>query len=214
MKYLILVSLLVQTLVAQSVEVKQAMSLGTQSGIKIEIGNTKAEFIEKVWKKFTKDFGKNKENKKAGEFYIVDASVKSIRPEALDIYASIMDNSIIVFFDLKNGFLSSESHPKEFESARNLVAEFGFEVEREIIRDELEEESDKLNKSRKHMEKLKRDNNSYRKDIEEAKAKIKKAESNIDSNEKEQVKADTEIKAQTAIVEKVQEKLDKVGKSK
>lgn len=214
MRYLIFFLILVKTLQGQSTEVSQPMSLGVQNGIKISIESTKADYIEKVWKKFTKEFGKLKENKKAGEFYITDASVKSIRPEAMDIYASIMDNQITVFFDLKNSFLSSATSPKEFEAANNLVTEFAFEVEREKVREELEEETDKLNKSKRNMEKLKKDHISYHKDIDEAKAKIKKAENNIANNEKEQVKAYAELKAQTGIVQKVQERLNMIGKSK
>ena len=161
MKYILLLVINLQILSAQTSEVNQSMSLGTQNGIKVSIENTDAKYIEKVWKKFSKDFGKVKENKKAGEYYITDASVKSIRPEALDLYASAMDNQIIVFFDLKNSFLNSKDNPSEYSAAQKMVQEFGYEVQREKIREELEEETSKLNKSQKGFDKLKKENLGY-----------------------------------------------------
>ncbi len=214
MKYLLLLLINLQLLTAQTTEVNQSMSLGTQSGIKVNIQNTEAKYIEKVWKKFTKDFGKLKENKKAGEYYITDASVKSIRPEAMDLYARIMDNQMVVFFDLKNSFLDSMTNPTEYSAAQKIVQEFAYEVEREKFREELERENSKLNKSQRGFDKLKKENTGYRKEIDEAKAKIKKAEQNIIDNEKEQVKAEAELKALNTIIQKIKERLDSVGKSK
>lgn len=214
MKYILLLLINLQLLIAQTSEVNKSMSLGTQNGIKASIENVDADYIESVWKKYVKEFGKIKENKKAGEFYILNAAVKSIRPEAMDLYASIMDNQIVVFFDLKNSFLNSKEHPTEFEAAQKLVQEFVYEVQREIIREELEEENSKLNKSQRGYDKLKKENTGYHKDIDEAKAKIKKAEQNIVDNEKEQVKAEAELKALHEIIQKIMERLDSVGKSK
>lgn len=214
MKYILLLLINLQLLHAQTSEVNQSMSLGTQNGIKVSLENADAKYIEKVWRKFSKDFGKVKENKKAGEYYITDASVKSIRPEAMDLYASVMDNQIVVFFDLKNSFLNSKDHPSEYAAAQKMVQEFAYEVQREKIREELEEENDKLKKSQRGYDKLKKENTGYHKDIDEAKAKIKKAEQNIVDNEKEQVNAEAELKALHEIIQKIMERLDSVGKSK
>ncbi len=199
---------------AQSSEVNQSMSLGIQTGVHLSIAGADEKLIEKEWKKYTKEFGKLERNKKADEYFLSNVTIHSIRSESMDVYSKIRDNSIITFFDLKNGFLNSKDQTKEFPNALQFMTEFGYEVQREMIRQELDDENDKLKKSMRGMDKLKKDNVSYHQDIEEAKAKIKKAENNIEANEKEQVKAKAEIEAQVKVVEQVQKKLDSVGKSK
>ncbi|MCC6815883.1 MAG: hypothetical protein IT267_05685 [Saprospiraceae bacterium] len=214
MKNILIFLLLTQTLIAQTSEVNQQMSLGPQSGIRSYFDGVNAKYIEKVWKKFSKDFGKLKENKKADEFYITNATIQVIRTEPLDLYARILNNEIVVFFDLKNGFLNSRTSPEQYKLAENLITEFNYEVQREVVRDELAKESELLAKFRKNMDKLKKDNNDYHKDIEVAKAKIKKAEDNIVTNLKDQQKTETEIINQTQVIDKVQIKLNSIGKSK
>ncbi|MEP7196758.1 MAG: hypothetical protein ABI851_09565 [Saprospiraceae bacterium] len=198
---------------AQTTEVNRQMSLGLHNGISVTMPIVEAKFIEKVWKRYTKDFGKVEKNKKASEIYILNAKINSIRTEGLDLYASIADNEILAFFDVKNGFLNSTEYPKEFEAASRFMTEFGYEVQREKIREELETETDNLKKYIRNLEKLKKDNINYHRNIEEAKAKIKKAEDNITSNEKEQIKSNAEIANQTTNVNNIQAKLNAVGKS-
>ncbi|MEO6190415.1 MAG: hypothetical protein ABIO44_08650 [Saprospiraceae bacterium] len=198
----------------QGSEVKRQMSLGVQSGILVDIPNVDEKFISKMWKKYCKDFGRLERNRKAEENYITDAKIISIRSDNMDVYSRIRDNEITVFFDIKDGFLNSADNPKEFDAALNFMTEFGYEVQREKVKEELEVESNKLKKSMKGLEKLKKDNNSYHKAIDEAKAKIRRAEDNIITNTKDQIKAEGEIQSQTKIVESVQNKLNNIGKSK
>ena len=94
------------------------------------------------------------------------------------------------------------------------MTEFGFEVQREMVRQELDKEAELLKKINKNLEKLKKDNIAYHKDIEEAKLKIKKAEEYIVNNEKDQVRTKADVETQTKIVGEVQKKLDNIGKSK
>ncbi len=199
---------------AQTLEVERQMSLGIQNGIQVSLPTFEDKYIEKVWKKYTKEFGKFEKNKKTDEILVVKAKIASIRGDEMDIYSSISDGQIISYFFIKSGFLNSKDHPKEFESAKNFMTEFGYEVQREKVREELDDENDKLKKSTRGLEKLKKENLSYHKDIEEAKAKIKKAEENIIENEKNQIKAQAEIETQTKVVAKVQDKLNSIGKSK
>ena len=200
---------------AQVSEVNRQMSLGVQNGIKVHIPEAPAKLIEKVWKRYTKDYGKLSKNKKADELYINDAVIKTVfNTNPIDIYALIVDSEITAFFDLKTGFLSSSSYPKEFEQASTFMSEFGFEVQRELVRQEFEKESELLKKTNKQLEKLKKDHISYHKDIDEAKLRIKKAEENIINNEKDQVRTKAEIETQSKIVNEVQKKLYNIGKSR
>ena len=63
---------------AQVSEVNRQMSLGVQNGIKVHIPEAPAKLIEKVWKRYTKDYGKLSKNKKADELYINDAVIKTV----------------------------------------------------------------------------------------------------------------------------------------
>ena len=202
-------------LLGQVAQAKKQMSLGIQNGFSISLPDTEDKFIEKQWKKFTKDYGKTKENKKADEIFIEGAVIKTINGEnAMDIYTAIENNSIAVFFDNKNGFINSTDNPKEAKSAEEFIQEFAYEVQREKTRIELDNEKDQLKKYEKNLEKLKRDLDGYNKDIEVAKDKIKKAEMNIVQNGKDQEKAQIDINTQMKTVEMVQKKLSEIGKSK
>ena len=198
---------------AQPRENKLQMSLGIQNGLSVTIPDADEDLIDKVWKKYTKGYGKLARNKKAKEEYIEGAVIQSIHgSNAMDVYVSTEDNSITAFFDLKNGFLNSENNPMEFKGASEFMQEFSYEVQREKTRMDLEEEQDKLKKLNKKMGDLLSDNKSYHKDIDEANARIKKAEANIISNEKNQDLTKSEIANQTKAVEAVQQKLSKIGK--
>ena len=94
------------------------------------------------------------------------------------------------------------------------MTEFGYEVQREQVRVELEDEQDKLKQFEKNLDKLKKDYISYNKDIEDAKEKIRKAEANIITNGQDQKKTVSEIESQSKIVDQVKNKLNMIGKSK
>lgn len=197
---------------AQVQEVKQQMSLGIQQGLSVNIPEAEAKLIEKVWKRFTKDYGKLSKNKKADEEYIEGAVIKTIAGTSpLNIYTSIDKNIITAFFDNGSGFINSKDYTAEFKGAQEFLQEFAYEVRREIIRAELEKEQDLLKKNNREFEKLKKDNIDLHKDIENYKAKIKKAEADIVTNEKNQDRSKSTIEAQTKIVETVQQKLNAVG---
>ena len=210
---LFVLSFLTICLSAQTQEVKQQMSLGIQNGISVNIPDADAKFIDKIWKKYTKDYGKLSKNKKAEEEYIEAAVIQTINGKSpMNIYTTTEKNQIVAFFDDGTGFLNSTDYAKEFQSASEFMKEFGNEVTRELIRIELEKEEDILKKNNKEYEKLKKDNIDLHKDIENYKQKIKKAEADIVTNDKDQERSKAAIEAQTKIVETVQTKLNNVGK--
>ncbi|MDQ3141564.1 MAG: hypothetical protein M3Q56_04880 [Bacteroidota bacterium] len=211
--FFVILSSLVNKAYTQVNEVKQQMSLGVQSGLAINIPGADAKFIEKQWKKYTKDFGKIARNRKADEDFISGAIVKDINGGApIDMYSQITEQNITVYFDMKNGFLNKAEYAKEYGLANNFMQTFGYEVQKEMVRMELDSEKDKLKKLEKNIEKLRRDNTGYHQDIAQANEKIKRAEANMVQNDKDQQTTQTELGNQTKTVEMVQQKLDKIGK--
>lgn len=203
------------TSVAQVSEISRQMSLGVHNGFRVAIPGASPKMISQVWKKYTRDYGKLKKNKKADEEYIEAAVIKSIYgANPMDIYTSVEEGYLTAFFDLKTGFLSSSSQPGEAAAAKNFMQEFGFEVQREQTRQELNDQEDALKKAEKYLDKLKKDHQTYHRDIEDAKERIKKAEANITTNEKDQDQTRKDIDTQKKKVEEVRIKLDNIGKSK
>ncbi|MGB5025661.1 MAG: hypothetical protein WBO44_09940, partial [Saprospiraceae bacterium] len=74
---------------AQPRENKLQMSLGIQNGLSVTIPDADEDLIDKVWKKYTKGYGKLARNKKAKEEYIEGAVIQSIHgSNAMDVYVS------------------------------------------------------------------------------------------------------------------------------
>lgn len=200
-------------LLSQIEESKQSMSLGVQNGLTVSIPEAKEDFIEDVLKKYVKDCGKLKKNKKAGEHFIVSANIPMLNSGGpLDLYVQITDYRTTMFFDLKSAFLNSKDHPDLYAKAKDFVQEFSYETQREMTREMVEKESDKLKKLNKKLKDLVSDNAGYHKDIEEARAKIKKREEEIIQNNKDQEAAKAQIETQTKALELVQKKLQAIGK--
>ncbi|MBK9106953.1 MAG: hypothetical protein IPM92_00865 [Saprospiraceae bacterium] len=211
--FLFFLTAFMQTVSAQVEESKQSMSLGVQNGLTVVIPEAKEDFIEDVLKKYLKDCGKLKKNKKAGEHFIVAATVPMLNSGGpMDLYVQITDYRATMFFDLKTAFLNSREHSDLYVKAKDFVQEFSYETQRELTREMLEKESDKLKKLNKKLKDLVSDNTDYHKDIEEAKAKIKKREEEIIQNNKDQEAAKAQIETQTKALESVQKKLQAIGK--
>ena len=64
-----------------------SMSLGKQTAFSIDIDGADEDMTEDVWKKYIKDYGKSKRNKKAKEYYVLGARVPMIAGSSdLDLY--------------------------------------------------------------------------------------------------------------------------------
>ncbi|MBK8954644.1 MAG: hypothetical protein IPM34_03680 [Saprospiraceae bacterium] len=213
LKLVLIVAFNHQTIIAQVEESKQSMSLGVQNGLTVQIPEAREDFIEDVLKKYLKNAGKLKKNKKAGEHFIMAANLTTLNNGSpLDLYVQIGDYRATMFFDLKTAFLNSKEHPDLYSKAKEFVQEFSFETQRAWTREQLEKEEDALKKLNKKLKDLVSDNASYHKDIEEAKAKIKKREEQISQNNKDQEGTKVQIETQTKTLESVQKKLEGIGK--
>ncbi len=210
---LLLSASLGMSLSAQPSEIKKQMSLGIQDGYVVKVNNAESKMIQRVWKQYSKSYGKVTKNKKADEEIILAANIPALGSiHKPDVYTKIEDGSMYIFFDMKGAFLNAKQYPKEHTAAMELLQEFGYEVERAMVKEELEKEEDQLKKLNKELEKLRKENISYHKDIEEAKEKIRKAEAAIEQNVIDQKTTEENIGKQTGVVQKVIEKLQSIGK--
>jgi hypothetical protein len=198
---------------SQATEINLQMSQGVQSGISVNIPEIESKVIERIWKRYTKGYGKLVKVKKSNEQLLQNASIPSIYGDnKMDVYSLIENNMITVFFDLKEGYINSKDHPDKFAAAKDFLEQFSFEVQREVVKEELEKEQDGMKKLNHKMSDLIKDHKEYLQDIEDAKARIKKAENNIIQNEKEQEQMKAGISDQSKVLERVQIKFNKIGK--
>ena len=192
---------------------KKSMTKGINDALVLELANSRKKLVEKLWKKYIKQFKANtKKVKRSDEFLSHAARISSISAEPVNLYSSFTERGNDVYLSLwiemeEDNFFSSSENSDVFLEAENILVHFAGEVEKENIRIELQEEQKRLKKLEIVLKKLERNNDSYHKDIESAKARIVKAEEKIIANEKEQEDTQAMILEQSEIVNNVKERL-------
>lgn len=199
---------------AQIEEGNRSMSQGVHNALTLEIPNVTEKTVEKLWKKYIKEYdGKTKRNRKADEYFTDNAEIAAIGgSNTVDVYARIAESGddvyITTWFDLGGSFLSSDDHPQAYTEAEKIMMRFAINVAQKLTQDELDEQLKKLKKLESRLNKLRNANDGYHRDIENAKKRIARAEANIVENEEEQVTANEEIEEQKEIVKEVQKRLN------
>jgi len=206
------------TLIGQTVEEREMnMSLGKQVGFSIDIDGADLDVTKDIWKKFTKEIGKSKRNKKAREHYIVGETVPMIAgATSLDLYMSfderIGQTTASLWVDLGGEFINSNGHPKEAAGTEDFLKEFYLRVKEEVIQREMKEQEKVLSKLEKAQIKLQKKNKGYHNDIEKAKEKIEKAEKNIEQNLRDQDDQTIQIEQQKKLLEEIIERLNNLDR--
>ena len=206
---------LATTLLAQAsiIEEEKNMNLGIKNALVLELPNTDNKLVEKLWKKYVKQFGgKTRKVRRTDEWMTDNANIGSVSMDDIDLYASFEGNGTDAAVNLwvnlgEDDFINSYSHSTQVAEIENILLHFAQEVEREKIKIELAEEEKKLKKLDSDLKRLVKSNEGYHKDIENAKERIKKAEQNIINNEKEQEVTKDLISKQGEVVEAVRQKL-------
>jgi hypothetical protein len=196
-------------------EQEKSMSQGLRNALILELPQTNDDFVDKLWKKYIKDFkgGKAKKNKKEDEVFIEEVTIPNIGGDnPVGLYTRISeigdDVELTMWIDLGGAFLSSAQHAQDYLEAEKLLMRFGLEVTKEKIKIEIEKEEKELADYEKTLKKLERAHDNHLRDIEEAKEKIKKAEKGIEENKADQENTKKLIDEQKDIVRKVTKKLE------
>lgn len=199
----------------EQVVVKEGMQLindRSQNALTMAIPSASNKKCEEVWKEFSKDFnGKTRKDKKTNLYFSDDASLTKLSGNAVDVYAKFDGSGsgtiVTVWFDLGGSFLASEQHEDAYQAADQLIRDYASAVKKSIAEDYVKEQEKVFKILEKDLEKLGKDNESYRKKIEEAKKLIAEMEQNIQQNLKDQEKKQEEIKTQGKVVEQAKEKV-------
>lgn len=208
------------SLSAQEVEeTTQDLSVGTQNSYLVEIENADDNMAEDVWKDYIKGMdAKVKKNKKAKEFYTEKVRLNGVNNgNPVDLYMKIYERKgmvqVYVSADRGDAFIGSNDTPDDTEAMRQIVYNYGLEVNRKVTEKEIEEQEKLLKNLRKDLEKLEKKNGNYHNDIKKAEEKIREAEEKIEVNLKDQDMKREEVEAQVKIVEQVVTKYNNIGKN-
>ncbi|MEX1188183.1 MAG: hypothetical protein WED33_02930 [Bacteroidia bacterium] len=194
------------------------MSLGNRPGYSMKILNISEKQTISLWEDFTKDeFGsKAKSVKGADELMAEGAKNKNISSEDFTIYfatkASGKDVVVTVWFDLGSGFLNPEMSSAKNEIAKTKLADFNYAVQRELAKEEIEKEEDKLKDAEKVLSRLVDNSESIQDDIRNYEDKIDKSKRELEKNKTEQDVAKSALDVQTKTLEDAKKALDKIGK--
>ncbi len=203
---------------AQVEEREALMSLGDQNALVIDIQNVDKKELESYYKSYFKEFGKVKFNRKANEFYMNEAKIKSISKDKVNVYAKMEELNkaarLYLWVDSGMAIINSGEHEKEFDAASDLLVDFSLHIEKSLIEDELKSAEKTLSKSEKDLSQLEKDNSKYHKAIEDAQKKIAEMEEAIEQNVKDQEAKAQEITIHKEGVEDIRTKLNNVGKSR
>jgi len=200
-----------------AMERKISMSLGPQNAFYVEIPGADDKTAEKTFYEFVKEYGKLKENKKANEHFMMATKIPVINGTSpLDVYAKFEEGkgmtTTYVWVDLGGAFVNSSDHASQTKAVRQFMYDYFVAVRKKVVTEELKKEEKNHADLEKDLRKLKDKNEDYHKDIEKAKQKIMEAEKNIEKNVVDQENKVKEIDTQKAVVDKVVEKLNNLGK--
>ena len=197
-------------------ESKETMKQGTFNAIVVELPNADDKVALNVWKTFIKGYGaKAKKVKRSKEYLASGAIIGGLNnSENVDVFARAEekgdDSELIVWIQMGEFYVSSGSFPSDYTAATKMLEDYAFEVAKELVNIQIEDEEKKMKKMVKEMDRLKKKNEGYHKDIQKAKDAIAKAEKNIEENEKDQKEQTSVIESQNKALQALKEKLSEM----
>lgn len=203
-------------LLAQVKEGTRSMSQGNQNCFMLRVSDVNKKEVEKLWSNYQKDYKakKPKRNRKTKEYFADNAKIKDVSDNTIDIYSVLEEDGdhiqLAVWFDLGGAFLSSNTHGKKANEAKDWLMGFDQKVKVKAVEIEMDFEEDKLKNMRKEMSKLEKEKENLLKDIEKYKQKIVDAEEAIKNNAIAQEQKTNAIFAQEKAIESVKDKMKKI----
>jgi hypothetical protein len=199
---------------AQVLEQERSMSKGVNNALVLEIPMADPGMVEKLWKKYMKDYdAKTKKVKGEPEWLSDNADIPGIgNGNTMDVYSKIAESGedveLIAWFDLGGAFLDSNLHPDNYMEGEKFLMRFSLYVEKEKTQLELEAQEKELKNMEKDLKDLERGKERLLDVIADAERRIEEAKADIEQNEKDQDAQKKVIEDQLEVIKKVQKKLD------
>lgn len=168
--------------------------------------------FEKEWKKLMRSYKGKSE--RGSEIIFINPAIPVLNSDTLVVYAMVHTKNkgvdFIAAFEVRNGFVSSKTHPAEFQTAKKLLYDFAIETTKEIIRDQIKEQEKELSKQQKELKNLEKERANLEDEIVKYEKAIEQAKADIEKNLKDQEATKELIVKQKTIVEESEKRLKKV----
>lgn len=216
--YFLLFSLFITSQTYSQIIQKQVnISLGVQPCLSYEVMEIDNNETAKLWKKFFKDYGKVKKNRKAKEYYSTGVRVGRIKSgDPVDVYAKFVEFEngveIVLCFDLGTEFLNNKTTPNEYEGAEELIQEFVVYVKKYVVGEKLKKEEGNLKDLEGNMKTTRKKNKKLHDKIDNYRENIVKAEDAIKENVLLQEELKVKIQDQASKLKEVQREMDNIGR--
>lgn len=193
----------------------ETMSQGDENAMVMILKDTKAKSAQKEWIKILKALKTKPKVEKSGEVFAEAVNLSGAK-SPVNIYTIVKqqgnDAHVMVFTDMGDAFLKSETNPDEFGAMKALMRDLDLEMARQKVEDELKAQVKAQNKLEKELKNLKGDLEKMKEAVAKKQAEIVQLEKDQVQNNKDQALKEKEIDAQKAVVEEVKKELKKYKK--
>ncbi len=192
------------------------MSKGVQTSLSINLPGVRKSVVNRVWNSYAQThFGSRpKYNRKMKTYVALQANAPALASGPVDLVSRTSQIGEDVAFSLSVNtlapFMSVAQVGRKGGNAPTVLEDFALEVRREKIRMQIEDEEKNLRQMEGTLRQLKNANLRYHKEIELAQQRILRAKENIQQNEKDQVTAADQIKAQHKLLDAVKKQLSQL----
>ncbi|NNC94648.1 MAG: hypothetical protein HKN92_03735 [Chitinophagales bacterium] len=188
-------------------EGKKMMSLGESNAFMIMVPQINVKEFEKNWGKKLKEGSKEKVEKANDEMFILNAVKKRITSEPINIYSRFYETpngiELVVFYQTLNGFISTEGDHEKASAVKVVLTEFGEEMYRLAVENELSNENSALKSLEKDLDKMIKDNEKMHKDISSFEREIERTKQEIAENLGDQERLSRDIEIQKEVLHRI-----------
>lgn len=187
-------------------EQSRPMSKGTYPSFLTDIPNAKLKTIEKEWSKYLTKGSKSKIEEVNGEWQIHGAVNKNIFPSPFNVYSKLLETKEGVRLTIwitqdDSVFISKDLNNDQDLAAKKYLTDFAADQYRDVVKDELDAEKDKLKKLEKELDDLVKSEEKSNNRIKENMRSIERNKNDIKINDEDQKRKIEQISAQKTVVE-------------
>ncbi|MFN8285200.1 MAG: hypothetical protein U0V74_00505 [Chitinophagales bacterium] len=187
-------------------EAPRAMSKGAQPSFLVDIPGSKSKTVEKDWTKYLEKGSKSKAENLNGEMTIKGITVKNISTLPLAVYSTLLETNegvrlTVWVAEQDSVFISEKLSNDKNLAAIKYVKDFANAEYREVVKDELQAEKNKLDKLQDELKKLISVEEKAKGAIKENERSIERNKNDIKINEADQKRKIEQVTAQKAVVE-------------
>ena len=183
---------------------EKEFSKGKQPAVIVTIPQATANDVEDAMSKMIKSGIFRKVDKSGGELSATETTLKKISDQPMNIYGKVMpgegSTEVWAFFEQDSSFLNASDNPREFTEAKAVMRDFGVEVYKAAVEEELEKEEEKLEDLEDNLQKMRKDNLDFQEEIRLSQSRISDKEGDINANKGEQERKRNEIEQQKNVV--------------